>query len=88
MKTMQVRLPENVHSRVARLSREEGISLNQFIVTSVSNEIVREETRDFFRKAAANFDSKAFADALAAVPDVPPVPGDTLENDASGKAPC
>ena len=51
MKTMQVRLPENVHSRIARLSREEGVSLNQFIVTSVSNEIVREETRDFFRKA-------------------------------------
>lgn len=78
MKTLQVRMPENVHSRVARLSREEGISLNQFIVTSVSNEIVREETRDFFRKAAARFDPKAFADALAAVPDASPVEGDVL----------
>ncbi len=60
------------------LSRAEGISLNQFIVTSVSNEIVREETRDFFRKAASHFDPASFADALAAVPDVPPVPGDHL----------
>ena len=78
MKTLQVRLPENVHSRVARLSREEGVSLNQFIVTSVSNEVVREETRDFFRKAASRFDPKAFADALAAVPDAPPAEGDAL----------
>lgn len=78
MKTLQVRLPDNVHSRVARLSREEGISLNQFIVTSVSNEVVREETRDFFRKAASRFDPKAFADALAAVPDAPPAEDDRL----------
>jgi hypothetical protein len=78
MKTLQVRLPENVHSRVARLSREEGVSLNQFIVTSVSNEIVREETRDFFLKAASRFDPKAFADALAAVPDTPPSEDDAL----------
>ena len=78
MKTLQVRLPDTVHSRVTRLSREEGISLNQFIVTSVSNEVVREETRDFFRKAAAGFDPKAFADALAAVPDTPPAADDRL----------
>ena len=78
MKTLQVRLPENVHGRVTRLSREEGISLNQFIVTSVSNEIVREETRDFFRKAVSRFDPKAFADALAAVPDAPRAEDDAL----------
>jgi hypothetical protein len=78
MKTLQLRLPENVHSRVARLSRDEKVSINQFIVTSVSNEIVREETRDFFRKAASHFDPKAFADALAAVPDAPPADNDRL----------
>lgn len=78
MKTLQVRMPENVHSRVKRLSREEGVSLNQFILASVSNEIVREETRDFFRKAASRFDPKAFADALAAIPDAPPVENDSI----------
>lgn len=78
MKTLQVRMPENVHSRVKRLSREEGVSLNQFIVASVSNEIIREETRDFFRMAASRFDPKAFADALAAVPDAPPAEDDRI----------
>jgi pantothenate kinase len=78
MKTIQVRLPENVHSRAKRLSREEQVSMNQFIVTSISNEIVREETSDFFRKAASAFDAKAFAEALAAVPDAAPVAGDEM----------
>ena len=43
MKTIQVRLPDNLHSRVKRSSKETEISMNQFIVTSVSNEIVRQE---------------------------------------------
>ncbi len=76
MKTIQLRLPDSIHSRAKRLTQHEGVSLNQFIVTSVSNEVVREETRDFFRQAASRFDPKAFAEALAAVPDVPPVKGD------------
>lgn len=78
MKTIQVRLPETVHSRAKRLSHEEQISMNQFIVTSISNEIVREETADFFRQAAAHFDAKAFAEALAAVPDATPEAGDEI----------
>ncbi len=71
MKTLQLRLPDTVHRRVKQLADGEGISLNQFIVTSVSNEVVRQETADFFREAAASFDPKAFADALSAVPDRP-----------------
>ena len=73
MKTIQVRLPDSIHSRVKHLSQASKVSMNQFIVTSVSNEVVREETSDFFREAASHFDPKAFADALAAVPDEPPV---------------
>jgi hypothetical protein len=69
MKTLQLRLPDAVHSRVKQLASEEGISLNQFIVTSVSNEVVRQESLDFFRDAAARFDAEAFAEALRAVPE-------------------
>jgi len=79
MKAIQVRLPDAVHGRAKTLSQEEGVSLNQFIVTSLSNELVRQETRDFFREAAAHFDPKAFAEALAAVPDVPAARGDRIK---------
>ena len=79
MKTLQVRLPDHIHSRIKRFSSEAKISMNQFISTSISNEIVREETSDFFREAASHYDPKAFSDALAAVPDVAPVDGDEIE---------
>jgi hypothetical protein len=55
-----------------KFANEESISLNQFIVTSISNEVVRQETHDFFREAASTFDPDAFADAMRAIPDVPP----------------
>ena len=53
-------------------------SMNTFIVASVSNKVIRQETRDFFRNAAASFDNQAFADALAAIPDVPVQRSDKL----------
>ena len=76
MKTLQVQLPDSVHDRLEKLSKQEGVSLNQVLVTAASNELVRQETREFFQRAASEFDPKVFADALAAVPDVEPVAGD------------
>ena len=71
MKTIQIRLPDHIHERIKELSKEEGISMNNFIVSSVSNEVVRQETRDFFKRASTNFDPEAFAEVLAAIPDAP-----------------
>ena len=71
MRALQVRLPDAIHERAKQFAREESVSLNQFIVTSISNEVIRQETRDFFRDAATKFDPDAFAEALDAVPDVP-----------------
>lgn len=78
MKALQVRLPDSVHQRLKELSQREGISLNQALVAAASNEVVRQETRDFFARAASSYDAVAFADALAAVPDAPPLEGDEL----------
>ncbi len=78
MKTIQVRLPDHIHGQMKKLSKSEGMSLNQFMVTSISNEMIRQETNDFFRQAAAEFDPKAFAEALAAIPDCPPIENDEI----------
>ena len=78
MKTLQVRLPDSVHGRLKQLAKQEGVSLNQVLVTAASNEVVRGETRDFFAQAAAQYNPEAFAAALASVPDVPALKGDEL----------
>lgn len=79
MKTMQVRFPDHIHERLKELAREEGISLNSFIVSSVSNEVIRQETRDFFKDAAAAYDPRMFAEALATVADAPIPDSDRIE---------
>ena len=71
MKTIQVRIPDNIHHKLKDLAQEEGISINNFIVSSISNEVIRQETRDFFKNAASHFNPKDFAEALAAIPDFP-----------------
>lgn len=78
MKAIQVRLPDHIHEKLKDLAKEEGISLNNFIVSSISNEVIRQETRDFFKKAAANFDPQAFAEALVAIPDIPVTESDKI----------
>jgi hypothetical protein len=71
MKTIQIRVPDTILKKIKELAKEECISMNNFIVSSVSNEVIRQETRDFFKKASANFNPEAFAEALAAIPDAP-----------------
>jgi hypothetical protein len=86
MKTLQVRLPDSVHSRLKNLSKQEGVSLNQLLVTAASNEVVRQETREFFAGAASTYSAQSFAEALAAVPDVKPQPGDEIKDGHSESA--
>ena len=83
MKTLQVRFPDHVHERLRQLAQEESVSLNSFIVAAVNNEVIRQETREFFRDAAAHYDPRAFAEALAAIPDLPTPDFDQIaESDA------
>ena len=71
MKTIQIRVPEKIHEKIKELAKEEGIFIHNFIVSSVSNEVIRQETRDFFKQASSEFNPSAFAEALAAIPDSP-----------------
>ncbi len=80
IKSIQLRLPEPIHRRVKELAEAEGVSINQFLVMSASNEVVRQETRGFFRAAAAKFSPAAFAEALGAVPDAPVPKSDRVPN--------
>jgi hypothetical protein len=43
------------------------------LVTAASNEVMRQETREFFAQPASNCRRQDFANALAVVPNVVPV---------------
>jgi hypothetical protein len=85
--TYPLKLPGSIKAAAARLAREDGVSLNQWITAAVAQKIGAVETAtEFFRRRAGEAspaDLKAF---LANVPDVPPTPGDEIADEPRVKA--
>ena len=74
-----LKMPQSIKKAATRLAKEDGVSLNQWIVTAVAQKIgVVETAAEFFARRAAQDDSGDLSDILARVPDVPPMPGDEL----------
>ena len=55
--TYPLRLPRSLKDAVARLSREDQTSINQFVATAVAEKVAAMQTARYFsdRKARANF---------------------------------
>jgi hypothetical protein len=72
-------LPASVREAATRLAHQDGVALNDWIVSAVAQKVGAVETAaDFFRAKAGSAqpsDLKAF---LAIAPDRPPLPGDEL----------
>ena len=56
--TFPLRLPPSIRSRIERLAKDDGVSLNQYIATTLAEKIGASQERSFFadRKANADFD--------------------------------
>jgi len=59
-RTYPLRLPRSLEEAVARLSREDGTSINQFIATAVAEKVSALQTARFFADRKARADFKAF----------------------------
>ena len=72
-----LQLPASLKDTAARLAREDGVSLNQWIVAAVAQKIGAVETaEDFLRERAAGAVAGDLARYLDKAPDLPPEPGD------------
>ena len=74
-----LQLPVSLKDTAARLAREDGVSLNQWIVAAVAQKIGAVETAEIFlRKRAEGTVAGDLTRYLDEAPDVPPEPGDEL----------
>ena len=80
MSKLQLRLPEAIHNKVRKIAKRENLSINQLLVNSISNEIIRYETMRFFSERAKNFNEQDFLDALQEIPAVEPEEHDKLSS--------
>jgi HicB family len=78
MSTLSLRLPDSLHKEVKSLSKNEGISINQFISSAVAEKMSALLTEDYLIKRAKQSSKKAFLTAMSKVPDIEPEERDKL----------
>jgi hypothetical protein len=77
--TYPLKLPASVKAAAARLARQDGVSLNQWIASAVAQKVGAVETAaTFLRRRAGDARPEDLQAVLAAVPDRAPDPGDEL----------
>ena len=77
--TYPLKLPVSVRTAAARLAKEDGVSLNQWIAAAVAQKVGAVETAaEFFRRRAGDARPEDLRAVLALVPDRTPDPGDEV----------
>jgi hypothetical protein len=75
--TYPLKLPVSIKDAAARLAREDGVSLNQWIASAVAQKVGAVETAAaFFRRRAGDAQPADLRSWLDRVPDTAPLPGD------------
>jgi len=78
--TFPLKMPESIKKAAARLAKEDGVSLNQWINSAVAQKVgVIETTAEFLKRRGEGGSREGFLRALDRVPDNPPDPGDELD---------
>lgn len=75
-----LQLPQSLKETAARLAMEDGVSLNQWIVSAVAQKIGAVETAGDFLKARAGTAKRGdLTKLLDGAPDAPPLPKDAIK---------
>jgi hypothetical protein len=78
MSALSLRLPESIHRHIREIAKKEGVSINQFISSAVSEKISVLMTEDYLKNRAKRAKKEDFRKILAKVPSRKPLPGDEL----------
>jgi hypothetical protein len=79
MGTITLRLPQSLHDKVRELSERDGMSINQFATTAITEKLAALLTQDYLEQRAKRGSRQKFASALSKVGGSQPMPGDELE---------
>lgn len=78
MSTLSLRLPNSLHEKIRQLTKEEGISINQFIASAAAEKMAALMTESYLAKRAKQGNVHRFLAALDKVPDAEPEEKDQL----------
>lgn len=79
MSTLSMRLPESLHKQARKLAEQEGVSLNQLMVTALAEKMAALMTEEYLTARAASGSRRKFNRVLGKVRSTKPAPGDELD---------
>lgn len=74
-----LRLPRSLKAEIERLAAQDGISINQFIITALAEKISAMKTSEFFLERKKKADLTVFNRILNHSSGEPPQPGDEYD---------
>jgi len=83
MSALNLRLPDSVHRHIRDIAKQDGVSINLFITSAVSEKISALTTEDYIANRAKHARKGGFTKVLDHVPKRQPLAGDELANKAS-----
>ncbi len=78
MSALSLRLPKSLHEQLRELAREEGISVNQFVMLAVAEKVASISTIEYLEKRAQRGSREKLLEILQKVPDGEPEAFDRL----------
>lgn len=78
MSALNLRLPDSVHRHIREIAKRDGVSINLFITSAVSEKISALTTEDYIAARAKRARKGALKKVLDRVPKRAPLPGDEL----------
>ena len=76
--TLTLRLPKSLHSTIKQQAKEDGVSINQFLVTAAAEKLSALLTQDYLQKEAEQGKREDFLKVMNAVPHREPDEHDKL----------
>ena len=78
MSALSLRMPKSLHEQLRELAREEGISVNQFVVLAVAEKVATISAIEYLEKRAQRGSREQLLEILSKAPDVEPEEFDRL----------
>lgn len=72
MSTLSIRIPDSLHASVKRFSKEDHVSINQFIAAAVAEKVTALETENYLNQRAGSGSKDKFNEILSKVPNTEP----------------
>jgi hypothetical protein len=78
MSTMEIKIPESIRGRLERIAKADGVSIDSFVATVLSQRVAFEDINSYVQGRARRGSAAQLLELLDKAPDAEPEPSDRI----------